>query len=238
MQGRIRSYLRILAISLSISVGFVWLTCFLNGCPLTQAFAAQETSLSAWLAVWANGYLAAACGLALVMNHLPLPTLPGGPWKREQLIVCRYSGLAYSGISLLCAAAGVIFVYGAYHSLTARSGSEVTWGNALALAGIGLCFFAMGGALVMYMKNYMIIFFPQGVFYQNIFRRTYVTAHDRIEYVSIVPVYRKRSFRLHTADRELVVNRYCSGYHEAESYARSHYANFDAERFLQGRTRE
>ena len=225
MFNRIKSYIRIIIISLVLSFGAVWLTCFFNECPLSQVFTMREPKIFAWIAIGGNLYLIAACVLVVVMNNMPLPELPGGPWEREQLIVCRYSELTYSAIGLMCVAFGIAMIYGAYVNAIEPAEYEA-WVPVFVLGTMGPVFIALGSVFFMFMKNYMLVFYPDGVFYQNLVGKTYVATNEQIEYVSIIPSYQQRSFRLHTADRNLWINWYCSQYHEAEQYALSMYPNF------------
>lgn len=222
----IKSYLRIFAISLVFSLGLVWVICFFNGCPLHQAFAKDGTKIFAWIVVWGNVFLLTACGLSLMMGALPLPRLPGESWKPEQLIVCRYSGLTYSSLSLLSIALGGVMLYGAYLNIVKPGENGITWEAVLVLGVLGAAFAALGSVFILFMKNYMIMFFPEGVFYQNIFKKTYVAAKGQVEYVSIVRYPRKRTMRIHTTDRDLYLNWFCSSYHEAEAYALRQYPDF------------
>lgn len=222
MQKRIKSYLRIIAISLVISVGFVWLSCYFTECPLSQAFVMEETRINIELAIVVNVYLFAICVFSVMMSLLPLPELPGGPWKREQLIVCRYSGLAYSGMALMFIGFGLGMLYGGYLNLVTKHEME----PALIMGLMALMFFVGGGVFILFMKNYMVIFCPGGVVYQNLFKKTYVATNEQIEYVSVLSTHHYRSLRLHTADKDLCLNSYCSEYFEAKEYARRHYADF------------
>ena len=226
IRKRVKSYLRISIMSLLLSVGFVWLMCFFNECPLRQAFVRKETKGFAWFAVGGNVYWLATCTLVIVMNLWPLPKLPGGSWKREQLIVCKYSELAFSAIAVMCVALGGGMLYGGLLNLNASDDNSNGLEAVLILGIMGIVFVALGSVFIMYMKNYRIIFYPEGVFYQNLFGKVYVATNEQIEYVSIIPAYQKRSLRLHTVDRDLWLNSYCSCYHEAEKYALSHYTDF------------
>lgn len=225
MFHRIKSYLRIITISMVLSIGFVWLVCFFNECSLSQAFKVQETKVFAWIAICGNLFLILTCALVVIMNLLPIPKLPGGPWEKEQLIVCRYSELTYSALTFLCEVLGFGMLYGAYLNAIEPAEYEA-WVPVLVLGTFGPVFIALGGVFFMFMKNYMLIFYPDGVFYQNLLGKTYVATNEQIEYVSIIPAYQQRSFRLHTADRDLWINWYCSRYHEAEQYALNRFIDF------------
>lgn len=226
MFKRITSYLRIIFISIVLSIAFVWLICFFNECSLAQVFEVQEPRVFALIAIFGNGYLIAACTLVVVMNLLPLPQLPGGPWEREQLIVCRYSEMTYSALALFCVGFGSFMLYGAYVNAT----DPGEWDPAQAvfiLGTMGLVFIALGGVFLMFMKNYMMVFYPDGVLFRNLLGKIYVATNDQIEYVSVIPAYQRRSFRIKTVDKDLWINWYCSEYHEAEQYALSRYPDLE-----------
>lgn len=225
MLNRIKSYIRIITISLVLSFGAVWLTCFFNECTLSQVFEMRETKFFACIAIGGNLYLIAACALVVIMNFLPLPQLPGGPWEREQLIVCRYSELTYSALGLMCVVFGIGMIYGAYLNAIEPAEYEA-WVPVFVLGTMGPVFIALGSVFFLFMKNYMLVFYPEGVFYQNLLGKTYVATNEQIEYVSIIPSYQQRTFRLHTVDRDLWLNWYCSQYHDAERYALSMYPDF------------
>ena len=225
MFHRIKSYIRIITISLVVSFGVVWLICFFNECPLSQVFEMREPKVFACIAIGGNLYLTAACALVVIMNFLPLPQLPGGPWEREQLIVCRYSELTYSALGLMCVVLGIGMIYGAYLNAIEPAEYEA-WVPVFVLGTLGPAFIALGSVFFLFMKNYMIVFYPEGVFYQNLLGKTYVATNEQIEYVSVIPSYQQRSLRLHTVDRDLWLNWYCSQYHDAERYALSMYLDF------------
>lgn len=233
MFKRIKSYLRIIFISLILSLGFVYLVCFFNECTLLQVFQVQEPRVFAIIAIIGNLYLIATCTLVVVMNLLPIPKLPGGPWDEQQLIVCRYCELTYSALAFLCEGLGFGMLYGAYLNAIEPAEYEA-WVPVLVLGTMGPVFIALGGVFIAFMKNYMLIFFPDGVYFQNLLGKSYVAANEQIEYVSIIPSYQQRSFRLHTKDKDLWINWYCSNYHEAERYALSMYTDFAAYREQRG----
>ncbi len=68
MFHRIKSYLRIITISMILSIGFVWLVCFFNECSFSQAFKVQETKVFAWIAIWGNLFLILTCALGRFMD--------------------------------------------------------------------------------------------------------------------------------------------------------------------------
>lgn len=214
---RIKSYLRIIACSMILSAIFVYLTCLFNEVPVSQMFMVRETGWQARFAIGGNLFLIATCALSLGMNFAPLPKLPGGPWEREQLIVCRYSGLIFSGIALMFLGLGMLAAYGCYLNIADPPANSED--GALVLGMMATLFIAAACVFILYMKNYILIFYPEGVLFQNLRRKIYVATNEQIEYVSIIPGYKERSMRLHTQDKDLWINWYCSEYHEAERYA-------------------
>lgn len=225
--------MRIIFISLILSLGVVYLVCFFNECTLLQVFQVQEARVFAIIAIIGNVYLIATCTLVVVMNFWPIPKLPGGPWEDEQLIVCRYCELTYSALAFLCEGMGFGMLYGAYLNAIEPAEYEA-WVPVLVLGTMGSVFIALGGVFIAFMKNYMLIFYPDGVYFQNLLKKSYVATNEQVEYVSIIPSYQQRSFRLHTADKDLWINWYCSNYHEAERYALSMYTDFATYRKQRG----
>ncbi len=234
MFNRIKSYLRIVFISFILSLCVVWLTCFFNDCTILQVFEVQEPRVFAIVAIIGNMYLIATCALVVVMNVRPIPKLPGGPWEDEQLIVCRYCELTYSALAFLCEGMGFGMLYGAFVNFIHPAEYE-PWVPVFVLGTLGLLFIALGGVFIAFMKNYLLIFFPEGVFFQNLLGKSYVATNEQIEYVSIIPAYQQKSFRLHTVDKDLWINWYCSNYHEAEQYALSMYPDFATYREQRGK---
>ncbi len=230
---RIKTYFRMIITSLGISFGMVYAACFFNNCTLLEVFTVQEPTIVAWVAIGVNVMLIATCALTIIMNSLPLPKLPGGPWEREQLIVCRYSELAFSMIGLFCVGFGLFMMYGAGVNLVAVKENPNAMGLGLVLGTLGPMFILLGVVFFLFMKNYMVIFYPEGVYYQNAFGKPYVATDEQIEYVSVIPAYRDRSFRLCTTDRNLWLNRYCSEYYEAEKYVQKQYMDFATYQELQ-----
>lgn len=222
---RIKSYLRIIACSMILSAIFVYLTCLFNEVPVSQMFMVRETRWQTWFAIGGNLFLIATCALSVGMNFVQLPKLPGGPWEREQLIVCRYSGLIFSGIALMLICLGLVMWYAAY--LNIIDPPEYGLRDTILIFGMmGIVFIAVGSVFILYMKNYLLIFYPDGVLFQNLRGKIYVTTNEQIEYVSIIPGYKERSMRLHTADKDLWINWYCSEYHKAERYALGRFTDF------------
>lgn len=220
-------------ISLIVSIGLVYAACFFNDCTLLEVFTVQETTVLTWLAIGVNAMVIGTCVLTVIMNCLPLPKLPGGPWEREQLIVCRYSEPAFSMAGLFCVGFGLFMMYGAFVNLIAAKEDPNAMGLGLVLGTMGPMFVLLGGVFFLFMKNYMVIFYPEGVYYQNALGKAYVATNEQIEYVSVIPAYRDRSFRLCTTDRNLWLNRYCSEYYEAEKYVQKQYMDFAAYQELQ-----
>lgn len=233
MFQRIKSYLRIITLSMMLSLGAVYLTCFFNECTLLQVFEVREPRAFAIVTIIGNVYLIATCALVVVMNLWPIPELPGGPWEDEQLIVCRYCELTYSALAFLCEGMGFGMLYGAFLNAIEPAEYEPLT-PVFVLGTMGLVFIALGGVFIAFMKNYILVFYPEGVFFQNLLGKTYAATNEQVEYVSIIPAYQQRSFRLHTADKDLWINWYCSNYHEAEKYALSMYTDFATYREQRG----
>ena len=224
---RIKSYVRLIIATLIISAVLVYVTCYVNQCSLLQVFTLQETTVITCIAIAANVIVIGTCIYILVMNTLPLPEIPGGPWAREQLIVCRYSEGPFCTIAVVCICIGIGMLVAAcvYLSSIGENMETIVW--AFLYAVMGPVFLILGGVFALFVKNYMIIFYPEGVYYQNAFGKPYVATNEQIEYVSVLPMYRDESFRLRTIDRDLHLNRYCSEYFKAQKYVQKRFMDFD-----------
>lgn len=221
---RMKSYLRIIVCTLILSAIFVYFTCLFNDVPVSQMFINEETRWQAWFAIGGNLFLIATCALSVGMNFAPLPKLPGGPWEREQLIVCRYSGLLFGGIALMFFGLGMVAAYGCYLDIVDPPANSED--GALVFGMMAALFLGVACVFILYMKNYLLIFYPDGVLFQNMFGKTYIATNEQIEYVSIIPGYKERSLRLHTLDKDLWIDWNCSEFHEAERYALGRFTDF------------
>lgn len=227
MFKRIKSYLRIITTSLILSAIFVYVTCLFNEVSISQVFMVRETKIWAWFAVGGNVYLIATCALVIVMNLLPIPEIPGGPWEEEQLIVCRYSEMGYSAVGLFCVGFGLFMLYGAFMNVLHAGDDYNAMQLGIVLGMMGPVFIALGSVFILFMKNYMMVIYPEGVFFQNLLGKTYVAKHDQINFVVVTDTYRHRQFLIRTDDKILGINSYCSNYFEAMRYVVDRYPDYE-----------
>ena len=149
-----------------------------------------------------------------------LPEIPGGAWSEKDFVVCRYSTGWFGFVLVICVATGVMCLWAAFHlTLGAISKDSLdlegyTAGSLFFL--LGIIFFGMAVVFLLYMKNYVVIFYPQGIVYRNILGKTWNYSDEQVKYVSIIDAYKNRSLRVQTEEKNIWLNSYCTNYYKAK----------------------
>ena len=145
--------------------------------------------------------------LSSVTGRLGAGDLPQGNWTRDQIVVCRYNvftlGLVATVLFVIGAVMfGMMFFVVAY----AESLQESLYSTIFVMPGLLLV--AMGILVVLYMKNYRIVFFPGGISYRNEFGKTRQYTDDQIENV----LYFRHNVKIKTKDKLIGFNYNCTNY--------------------------
>lgn len=164
-----------------------------------------------------NIFLIVVLALATGFGFSRLPFIPGGNWTKEQLIVCRYSNFAYGLLAVLCLAMGGGMVWLACFMWTHPEGSD-SFVVAPMFVVLGLAFIALGVLFILFMKNYVVVFYPKGIVYRNAIGRTWFFTDEQVEYASVIHAYRNHSIRVQTKEKNVWLNYYCTNYNRAETY--------------------
>lgn len=208
-----------------ISYIILYCTCFFNGYNLMQAAQMKETSFFVWGALLPSSWGILSLVVMLVTERIKLPSVPGGSWKKEELVVCKYNRHACCAIFSVCLILSLLLLGGAITNF--RSGMTV---GGFALVCCGLIMLVPGIAFWFCMTRYVLIFYPDGLVYRDLRGNVYHITDQEVQYVCHMGYGKYRSFKLKTEERCIILGVQARNFYEAESYAIKRYSVMDAEK--------
>lgn len=176
-----------------------------------------------WLIIGLDVATIVAFLLTALYKEVKLPVIPGS-WTSEQLIVCRYSGFGFGVLTVLCIALGAGLTQLSWHLLTTAANVEA-WLTAMMFPFLALMFLALGVMIVLFMKNFALVFYPEGVVYRDLFGKTWTFAEEQIKSVWINDAFGEPSFHVRTKEKNIWVTRFSTNYSRAEEYVKNKYSS-------------
>lgn len=149
-------------------------------------------------------------GLCWYFGKVVLPDIPGGMWHEEQLLVCRYSsgGFAFGMMMSL----SMVIMMGILVGVMVTDGQ---YALAVVFAWLGALFLILVVTFGLWMKNYVVVFYPEGIVYRNALGKVECYSDSDIQYVSVIDAYRNHSVRIQTTKRNIWLNAYSTRYWDA-----------------------
>lgn len=201
--------------------------CYLGKCTPKEALVMPETKIILWPLYAFTLFLILNYLVTVLFNLTKLPKIPGGEWKKEELIVCRYCSYEGALFPVMFAVGSVTLVtvikIGLVKPQEEGPVAYFVYGFLLLLM---ISIVVMSG---MFLVNCVFIFYPEGVVSRNMFGKTTYVTSDKILYVTHIDylVHHGRAYlRLHTKEKELYVNAQASNYELAKTYAYKRYVDF------------
>lgn len=151
-----------------------------------------------------------------VMKGYNLPReLEGYP--EASLLICNYRTPTYTVLMIFCFAFSGFLLYGVIALLM-----DLQIMPAIMMFFLALMFLALSITFSLFIKNYMVVFYPGGVFYRNVLKEIWNITDDKIESCHVIRAYRNRSLRIQTKGKNIWLNYYCSNYYQAEEYVQKY----------------
>lgn len=219
----LKGFVKLMLGMLVISAILLYCTCFFNRCNLIEAVQRSETSVYVWLALILNLGAILSFVVMLITEKVKLPTVPGGPWKKEQLLVCRYNGLSSCVLFMLCVSLAVFMFYGAV--INFMSGG---WDGGFTLAFCAASIMIPGVVIWLYMTRYVLIFYPGGLVYRDLRGNVYTVVDEEVLYVLPIGYGKYRHFRIETKEKTFTWGIKARYYYEAESCALRRYPDWES----------
>lgn len=147
--------------------------------------------------------------------------IPKGYQKRKDILVCRYFNWFYGFFTLLC----VFFSLFSFKLIWDKM-LQKDEGYAYLLHPVtGVSAGFMVGAIVLFciMKNKLVIFDQEGIYYRNLFGRVYRFSNDEIEGCMISSAYRHDYVVICTKKKSILMGVTAGNYYPAKKYVRKKY---------------
>ncbi len=147
-----------------------------------------------------------------------LPDIPG-KWERDELIVCRYVGFMFGFLAAMCAGLGVALTGVSVHLLT-NAGNLEAFFTAMLFPVLTLMMFAEAGMIVLFMRNFALVFYPEGVVFRDLFGKTWSFTKEEIMRVRLMG---SKAFYVQTKEKSICVTSFGTNYYSAEEYVKKKY---------------
>lgn len=195
--------------------------CFLGKCTPIEALVMPETRIILWPLYVFTLFLILNYLVTVLFQFTKLPKIPGGHWKKEDLVVCRYCSFEAFLLPVAFAVGSVVLI-----TVLVTGIVKPQEEGPVAYVVYGFLLLVMIGVAVIvpfFLKNSAFIFYPEGVVSRNAFGKTTHVTYDKILYVTYVDMggqERGRSYiRLHTKEKDLHVSAQASNFGLAKEYA-------------------
>ena len=219
----LKGYLKMLIGMLAVSAVILFSVCFFNGCNIIQAVQSSETASFVWLSLILFLGAVACFIVGLITEKYELPPIPGEAWKKEDLLVCRYNVPLYCFFFVLCLGIALLMGYGAIVNFM---GNGIEAGCVLIFCAIGI--FAVGMVFWFYMTKCVLILYPRGLVYRNLWGNVQNVSDEEVQYVLPVGYGKNRCCVFRTEKKSIILGVQARHFYEAEGYGINKYPSMEA----------